>query len=178
MKHTIAANVEQHPGVVEFSRIVRLWGKEATQDDLRKCLDGLKVPKMELNGDTYFIFREILVEVYTSTGNMVETAEQRIRELKKSSADVQAKIETIREIADIWLEGWPNQKTGKKTNEAVTGRAIRTFVSSRFEAEEKETLSQLDNQKKEIKREEASLAKSRLKLENLLPFYAALEKKG
>lgn len=176
VKQWIAPGITEHPGVVEFSRISRIWGEEVTDKDLKKCLKGLNAVEINVSGEDHYIFPDILHEAYSRIEERILKIEQELKRGENTISTLKAELEFLDELNAIWHGSWNEKNCDDPEESRVSLQAIKAFISSKFEIEEKNRTSTIEYQKKEVELKEASLKKLRSKLKNLFPFYSVLEK--
>lgn len=172
VKHFVAPNIEKHPGVVEFSRVCRIWESVASKKDLEKCLTNLTALKLELNGEKYFIFPEILNAAYDKTEKKIKEIEQKIKNFDQLIKRLNLELELLEEINNIWCENWVIDTNNK--NVVATSKAVRKFLYLRFDREEKKRLSMIQQQKAERKNTQIQMETLDSQLKSLFDFYSIL----
>lgn len=173
VKEYVAPAIAEHPGVVELSRVWRIWSGEITKRELEKCLDGLNATKIEISGEKYYIFPAILEKTYDKNQKEIQELKEELKEKESKYARLEAELEALGSLQDSWNDGWSEVELGEFKGKVTTDK-ILTSISSRFAVKEKKDQSFLKNYRDTIKDKRTSLKQLESLLNDLFPYYSML----
>ena len=161
--------------MVELSRIWRIWGEDATEKELEKCMNGAKAIKMDNNADKYYIFPEIVEKAYGRIEKKIRSLEEELEKKNLRRLHLESELEVLGDLYDVWHESWSEAELCD-SKEGISIDKIQAFISSTFTSKEETGHSSIENDRDEIAniRKEIKMLKSTF--DNLFPYYSMIER--
>lgn len=170
VRQWVAPAIAEHPGVVELSRVYRIWGGEATQKELEECLDGLDALRLAIGGDTHYVFPDVVEKAFDRIENRIQELKEEIKEKELIRLRLETELEVLGDLQDVWNTDW----NAAEQEDKISTDGILTFIATVFASKEKKLQSSIEKCREMIKDKKIDLKSSEPTRKILFSYYSVL----
>jgi len=160
----IAPSMEEHPGVVELSRVWRLWHREASQEEIEKCLDKLKIKTKYVFGEKLYIFTSTVQKSLKKIEFKSNELTEQIKNNRTIIMHLKKEVLVLNNVKELWFKNWELDASQEKTVEKNITATILSFLHVKFNIISKK----LENKIEKIRNETNSHINKKEKLEAII----------
>lgn len=141
-----------------------------------KCLDGLNAIKLDVSGDKYYVFSEVVEKAYDNIEKKIQGLKDEIKEKEIECAHLEAELEILSRLHNLWKESWDEEELGDLKGK-ISINNILAFISSKFTSVEKKKEISFKSCGDVTEDKRRSLKRLESRLKNLFLYYSLIEKK-